>query len=82
MVDAMLDGAPFNVFWAQSTNGSELKQPYSLRIEPRKKWKKKKPKEHAKKMVMSFCIIITKEATKPLKPPRPPQALSHLLRVD
>jgi len=42
MVDAMLDGAPFNVFWAQSTNGSELKQPYSLRIEPRKKMKKKK----------------------------------------
>ncbi len=33
--------------------------------------KKKKPKEHAKKMVMSFCIIITKEATKPLKPPPP-----------
>jgi len=38
----MLDGASFNVFWAQSTNGSELKQPYSLRIEPRKKRKKTK----------------------------------------
>jgi hypothetical protein len=31
--------------------------------------KKKKPKEHGKKMMMSFCIIIRKEATKPLKPP-------------
>jgi hypothetical protein len=66
----MLDGASFNVFWAQSTNGSELKQPYSLRNEPRKKRKKReKTKEHGKKMVMSFCIIIRKEATKPLKPP-------------